>query len=1483
MRTANRLVWMLLLHVATALASGPRFVTGPPFFTGQPGQAIGWKQSRLLYFTDPGPLSATVDHATADALVAAAAGVWNLPVASITIGKGGALAQHVSGQNAYLDVSGMAFPDDVMSTNAAAVPVAVLYDSDGSVTDLLLGSGASNPIGCRQNGVTDTVDSFDPAGYILHAIIVVNGRCTGAAPEMQLELQYQLMRAFGRVLGLAWSQTNDNVFTGSPAPTYIQAMNWPIMHPLDIICGPYTYQCLPAPFQLRPDDIASMVAVYPVAANPPPGKQPSLTDANNVFGHVYFPTGEGMAGVNILVKREPNAGTTFDSYWIAAGLSGTWFRSGGGSPFLPPGSSPENSFGTTDPNRLGAYSIAYVPVLSGNPTQNLMIATEPVNPLYLGSHSIGPNNPGSIAPSGTAVSQVSYGNGPGGGAWLELTIPDAASTCTTGLDGTVQSPSSPAPTGWWRGLLCGQGHVAYNQVAVQPGRTYTVEVTALDGNGLATETKAMPVIGLFAPGDGLADLPSLGVTDSAFNSLAYGMTTISASTAQTTTLRFGIADQRGDGRPDFSYQARLFYADSVLPEELGTAGGTITISGMGFRAGNAVTINGVSSTVLSSTANSIVVAAPSMAQAKATQGAPVDIAVSDRSTGAQSIMAAALTYTSAAALPNIRRLVSAQSASTFVGDVAATPFAVQVLRADGTTPVVAASVVFTAPTGAARLGACSAAACTVITDARGIASTTVTPLAAGPITLHATDGSLTQTASFTAEAQTGSLTVFSAPTGNLPIGVAAQTQIGILDWLPNNAGRSPGRLVTFTVLTGSAIFNGCATAVCAVTTDWEGAVRISVTPTALGAVTVQATDGDATATISFNAVSNTDVMTIASAPAPTTYIGNYIGYFTVNLFQPDGVTRDQNQTVVFTGPAGVVFDPCKSNVCSSSSGWIGQANVGIEATQPGTYTIQAAYGGATSTVTFSVVPHTVNLAIQSVPPAASAVGKEAAEPFAVRLLQDGVIPISGEFITLSGLVGEVSLGGCANWAPACHFVTDANGMASTTVTPLVPGAITLSAVYFPQVLSASFTAVGVGETMTILQQPPPTIFVGDTVNFAVRVLGPGGVAPMQGDHVLYSILGGSFGFSDWTSTSVDRQTDGHGDSFEVGVASAPGLVTVMASDGVTSQQMNFTAVARPDVLTVVSAPASGSIAGTQAATPFAVRVFSHDGVTPLAGRAVTIAVSSGAGSFSACAGAATCQIVTDAQGLATSSVTPLAAGTIILSATEGGVQQTASFIAAAPVAAPVLSLTALHPAIYVHAGSTISLTLNAAALYNGVPATSQATQWNLASGFASATRSTVTNTSGIASELVLLGPLLAGTTATATACAWGNVCAEFDGFGVAPASESIVIVSGGGQTASGGAALSPVILRVVDPTGNPVAAAPVSIYQTVSAWNGPCPSQGRCPASEVLTSQATVLVSGTDGMLTITPLTVPNRSTQTEIALSVGTQGFATVVEIVQP
>lgn len=303
--TACSLIMLLVASAGAAEASNPRWVTGPPYFTVS-GTTVRWYIDQPLYFTDPGDLSASVDHTAADAMVARAAEVWNNPYSRVILRQGGTLDEQVSGANTYLGPGGLVMPSDVQSSNYAAKPIVVIYDRDGSMTDLLLGGGASDPSGCRQNAVTESVDSITPGGLIEHAVLILNGRCTGPVPEQQLQMQYQLERVFGRILGLGWSQLNDNVFTGVPKATYSQALHWPIMHPIDIICGLYTYQCLPQPFTLRPDDIASLVLLYPVQAGVTvPGKQASYAQASLLEGAIRFPApfDWGMGGVNVVLRR----------------------------------------------------------------------------------------------------------------------------------------------------------------------------------------------------------------------------------------------------------------------------------------------------------------------------------------------------------------------------------------------------------------------------------------------------------------------------------------------------------------------------------------------------------------------------------------------------------------------------------------------------------------------------------------------------------------------------------------------------------------------------------------------------------------------------------------------------------------------------------------------------------------------------------------------------------------------------------------------------------------------------------------------------------------------------------------------------------------------------------------------------------------------------------------------------------------------------
>jgi hypothetical protein len=320
--------------------------------------------------------------------------------------------------------------------------------------------------------------------------------------------------------------------------------------------------------------------------------------------------------------------------------------------------------------------------------------------------------------------------------------------------------SAPQPVvagGWWAGLLCGVGHTSWASFAAKAGRTATLEVTALDEGGLATTAKTMPLIGVWNASDATGTLPTVAFTPSAFNTVTLGMTATGlsvpeSSMTQAGAMRVAIADARGDGRPDYAYQARVLYADTIEPAATSVNGGQITISGMGFRAGNEVLVNGVSAVVSSWTASTIVAVAPLESAFRTNPTGAVDVEVIDLSTHGTTVMTRALTYGGVA--PDIMTLVSAPSGTVLVGSAAAIPFAVQVLLGDGVTPVVGLPVTFTVGTGSAAFGACAAAGpCVVLTDATGTASTTVTPEAFGPVIIEAAAVGASQAATFNAVAE----------------------------------------------------------------------------------------------------------------------------------------------------------------------------------------------------------------------------------------------------------------------------------------------------------------------------------------------------------------------------------------------------------------------------------------------------------------------------------------------------------------------------------------------------------------------------------------------------------------------------------------------------------------------------------------------------------------------------------------------------------
>lgn len=775
--TVKRAVVLLMLLWSAALHAGnPRFVAGTQWTNA--GKPMGWYRNDVQYFVDAGALSSAVNHDAAVALVDAAAAVWNLSGLPLSLKDGGSLAEDVNADNVYLSTSGLVWPQDVTSANYAAKQIAVVLDADGSVTDALLGAGASDPSNCRTSAVTESVDLFLQPGKIAHAVIVVNGRCSGSVAEQQLQLQYQLMRVFGRVLGLGWSQVNDNVFTGSPAPTYLQQMHWPIMHPMDIICGPYTYQCLPQPFTLREDDVAAMWMLYADASS-------SYANANAiaVTGSLAFPGNIPMGGVNVTVQRFQLWGAYgTDPYQDIAAVSGYGLSQNRGNPVTGASSDTLGVSGSTVAVPFASFNMGALVLSTGT---YLTFSSEPVNPLYVGEYAVGPYRLGSPSLSGTALSRSTGRYVAGGSIYTSTVATDAASDCTTGQDGAENVPAPLPADGSWSGRLCGVGHTSWMKFAVKAGHTATVEVTATDESGSASLRKAMPLIGAWHASDAMGSQPGIAGSTTAFNSARVGMTQLRVAFAATESVRLAVTDARGDGRPDYTYRARVLYADTVSPTRLAASGGTIVITGMGFAAGSTVTIGGVVARATSVSATEIDAVAPALSSGTK------DVVVTDLTTGGTTTVSGALVY--GGATSDVLTWTVQPAASVAVGALATV--GLRVMDAFGK-PVPNGAVTLAATGGSVLFGACNLAQCTLSADATGEVQTLVTAMTSGTITLKATSaGGASVQLSYTATTVALGVTLLR-PTEYVAAGSGAAFTPAVL--VMSNGIPAAGTVVTWT-------------------------------------------------------------------------------------------------------------------------------------------------------------------------------------------------------------------------------------------------------------------------------------------------------------------------------------------------------------------------------------------------------------------------------------------------------------------------------------------------------------------------------------------------------------------------------------------------------------------------------------------------------------------------------------------------------------
>jgi len=186
-----------------------------------------------------------------------------------------------------------------------------------------------------------------------------------------------------------------------------------------------------------------------------------------------------------------------------------------------------------------------------------------------------------------------------------------------------------------------------------------------------------------------------------------------------------VTDERGDGRPDYGFRARVLYADSISPAVVDAGGGLVTITGMGFRAGMQVTIGGVAAAVVSSTATTILANAPPFVELGMGAALTADVGVTDLMSGGSTSIYGALTYP-ASTLPAQAATLAVLSPTFYVAlgqQVEVAPM-VSLSAAGAAVPDVAVS--WTAVSGAIAFpnGVQS------VSDANGVASIAVT---AGPV------------------------------------------------------------------------------------------------------------------------------------------------------------------------------------------------------------------------------------------------------------------------------------------------------------------------------------------------------------------------------------------------------------------------------------------------------------------------------------------------------------------------------------------------------------------------------------------------------------------------------------------------------------------------------------------------------------------------------------------------------------------------------
>lgn len=318
---------------------------GLPLVVTPSGRVVAW-HSTITYHIDQGPLGA-LNNAEASALVQELFQRWQaVPSASLKIQMSGAMPLDVTAEN---------YTGYRNAVTDSYHPI--IFDTDGSITDAILGQGASDfTAGFASPLWTISADAIAD-GKIIDATAVLNGKFLDGSPGALELFKGAMLHEFGHFLGLGHSQLN--VGAALDREGYVSDNEAvPIMFPIWL--GPH-----PGGLELTVDDQTQLARQYPNPA--------AEASYGTIRGYVLMPDGgTQFQGANVVARRI-DAPTRV----AVSAVSG----------FLYKGTGAGAISGTSDPSYQGYYEI------TGLPPGNYTVEVEPVHPNFIGGSRVGPLDP----------------------------------------------------------------------------------------------------------------------------------------------------------------------------------------------------------------------------------------------------------------------------------------------------------------------------------------------------------------------------------------------------------------------------------------------------------------------------------------------------------------------------------------------------------------------------------------------------------------------------------------------------------------------------------------------------------------------------------------------------------------------------------------------------------------------------------------------------------------------------------------------------------------------------------------------------------------------------------------------------------------------------------------------------------------------------------------------------------------------------------